>query len=318
GVPAVGGDGLRVLFELGDHLGSASTVIDRATGELVEKASYLGYGGAESDHRPARWGSFREDHRFTGKEEDVEVGLVYFGKRFLNAQLGRWVSADPLIVHAAGADLNAYAYVSGRLLAAVDPLGLNEACRCSDASDSPEAKAVAQALAAGDFARLPALRDEQAGASGASSLLHHPGGARFVDPSPNEPLVDSGGSTRAATDSGAAKGTRNAAIDQVAAASTGVAVGAPIFAPHVYLVARALSLLRADDPTTSQPVTLQQAAESQAYQRNYQGVGLLVGLPVSGRESLIVFGPRGKTIAAKQSAEGIARCVEMGVMLPLA
>ncbi|MCC6645561.1 MAG: hypothetical protein IT374_08330 [Polyangiaceae bacterium] len=54
-------------------------------------------------------------------------------------------------------------------------------------------------------------------------------------------------------------------------------MGAPIFAPHVYLVARALSLLRADDPTTSQPVTLQQAAESQAYQRNYQGVGLLVG-----------------------------------------
>ena len=27
-------------------------------------------------YRPERWKGFREDYRFTGKEEDVEVGLV--------------------------------------------------------------------------------------------------------------------------------------------------------------------------------------------------------------------------------------------------
>jgi RHS repeat-associated protein len=65
--------------------------------------------------------------KFTGKEEDSEVGLTYFGKRFLNAQLGRWISADPLAVHAPGqADLNLYAYVSGSVLKNVDPLGLTE------------------------------------------------------------------------------------------------------------------------------------------------------------------------------------------------
>ena len=37
-----------------------------------------------------------------GKEEDVEVGLVYFGKRYLNPQLGRWVSPDPLAIHGLG------------------------------------------------------------------------------------------------------------------------------------------------------------------------------------------------------------------------
>src|SRR5690606_16635322 len=74
-----------------------------------------------------RWASFREDYRFTGKEEDVEVGLQYFGKRFLNPLLGRWISADPLAVHAPGeADLNLYAYVSGAVLKNVDPLGLEE------------------------------------------------------------------------------------------------------------------------------------------------------------------------------------------------
>ncbi len=40
-------------------------------------------------------------------------------------------------------------------------------------------------------------------------------------------------------------------------------------------------------------------------------------LLISGRESMIVFGPRGKTAPAKRAAQGIARCVDMGVMLPI-
>ena len=117
---------LFVLFELGDHLGSTSVVLDKGTGELVERATFQAYGGTESDFRPERWKSFREDYRFTGKEEDAEVGLQYFGKRYLNPLLGRWISADPLAVHAPGqADLNLYAYVSGAVLKNVDPLGLD-------------------------------------------------------------------------------------------------------------------------------------------------------------------------------------------------
>jgi hypothetical protein len=42
--------------------------------------------------------------------------------------LQRWVSADPLEVHVGGSgDLNLYAYVSGRALKAIDPLGLQAA-----------------------------------------------------------------------------------------------------------------------------------------------------------------------------------------------
>ncbi len=55
----------------------------------------------------------------------MEVGLTYFGKRYLNPLLGRWVSPDPLAVHVPGeADWNLYAYVSGAALKAIDPLGL--------------------------------------------------------------------------------------------------------------------------------------------------------------------------------------------------
>jgi hypothetical protein len=71
-----------VLFELGDHLGSGSVVLDKVTGELVERSTFQAFGGSESDYRPDRWKAFREDYRFTGKEDDVEVGLQYFGMRF--------------------------------------------------------------------------------------------------------------------------------------------------------------------------------------------------------------------------------------------
>lgn len=123
GVPSIGA-ATHVLFELGDHLGSTSMVLDQATGELVERSNFQAYGGADSDYRPARWKGFREDYRFTGKEEDVEVGLQYFGKRYLNPLLARWVSADPLTVQTSSGDLNVYAYVSGQALHSVDAMGL--------------------------------------------------------------------------------------------------------------------------------------------------------------------------------------------------
>ena len=126
----LGETGSRIYLELGDHLGSTSVVMDRATGELVERSTAYAYGAAESNYRPGEWHQFREDYRFTGKEDDIEVGLIYFGARYLNPQLGRWISADPLAVHAPGeADLNLYAYVHGRVLSAVDPVGLDDGMR---------------------------------------------------------------------------------------------------------------------------------------------------------------------------------------------
>ncbi|MBX3185006.1 MAG: RHS repeat-associated core domain-containing protein [Polyangiaceae bacterium] len=125
-VPSSGGETVHVFLELGDHLGSTNTVLDLATSELVEKSTHYAYGGIESDYRPTRWNSFREDYKFTGKEEDIEVGLVYFGKRFYAPALQRWASPDPLTVHGLGADPNLYAYVSGQVLKSVDPLGLEK------------------------------------------------------------------------------------------------------------------------------------------------------------------------------------------------
>lgn len=114
----------HVLLNFGDHLGSTTAVVDAATGQLIEYATYLGYGALDSDYRPAEWQSFREAYKFTGKEEDIEVGLQYFGARYYSPYLARFISPDPLTIHGMGSDLNPYAYVGGRVFNATDPNGL--------------------------------------------------------------------------------------------------------------------------------------------------------------------------------------------------
>ena len=119
---------------IGDHLGSSSVLINHATSELVERTTYQPYGAVESDYRPAKWKAFREPYKFTGKEEDIEVGATYFGARYYQPYLGRFMSADPLTTHGLGSGLNPYAYVGGRLMTHVDPWGLDD---CSPPSCTP-------------------------------------------------------------------------------------------------------------------------------------------------------------------------------------
>ncbi len=121
---APGQDYRHVYLQIGDHLGSSTAVIELATGELVERTTHTAYGAIESDHRPSRWHEASEPLKFTGKEEDIEVGLTYFGARYYAPRLGRWASADPLTIHGLGSDLNPYAYVRGRVMSHVDPFGL--------------------------------------------------------------------------------------------------------------------------------------------------------------------------------------------------
>lgn len=113
----------HLLLLLSDYLGSSTATIDHETGELVEFSTFQPYGGIESDYRPARWGEFREPYKFSGKEEDVEVGLAYFGARFLVVGINRWASPDPVTIHELRGDANPYAYVGGRPMVAVDPDG---------------------------------------------------------------------------------------------------------------------------------------------------------------------------------------------------
>jgi RHS repeat-associated protein len=123
-MPNSGVSNTHVFFSFGDHLGSSTVVVDKDTTDVVEYVTYQAYGATESDYRPPQWQGFREDLRFTGKEDDIEVGLTYFGARYYSPYLARFVSPDPLTIHAMGSDLNPYAYVGGRVFNQTDPLGL--------------------------------------------------------------------------------------------------------------------------------------------------------------------------------------------------
>jgi len=84
---------------------------------------------------------------FTGKEADEEVGLVYFGQRYLIPRIARWSTPDPLQIHALGGGepFNSYHYVSGNLLQATDPIGLGDPTPGQQAAGVP-ADADVQAL----------------------------------------------------------------------------------------------------------------------------------------------------------------------------
>ena len=115
----------RITYALTDLLQTSSAVVDLVSGELLELSTYYPNGAREN-----LWASDSnaplEPMGFTGKEADEEIGLTYFGERWLMPRLGRWASPDPLHVHASGGGeaLNSYHYVSGNLLQARDPLGL--------------------------------------------------------------------------------------------------------------------------------------------------------------------------------------------------
>ena len=221
----------HVLFELGDHLGSTSVVLDKATGELVERSTFQGFGATESDYRPERWQGFREDYRFTGKEEDVEVGLQYFGKRFLNPYLGRWASADPLGVHAPGsADLNLYAYVRGAALKLVDPLGLQDQVYAAgqDAeTGAQETFTVDENLESNQTVEFPVDKLTVAPrggkqASGMQSAAPSPAAARAP------PDAGSSGASRAERWDAAKSAARNFAVDALQGAASVAAISNPI------------------------------------------------------------------------------------------
>jgi RHS repeat-associated protein len=127
---ATGGSGFerdqRLVVPVGDLIQTTSAAFDVRTGELLEASTYYPNGARETYLQRDDALVAPEPSGFTGKEADAEVGLVYFGERYLIPRLGRWASPDPLHVHAVGGGevLNSYHYISGNLLKARDILGL--------------------------------------------------------------------------------------------------------------------------------------------------------------------------------------------------
>ncbi len=104
-----------------DIRGNVNAITDQ-DGNIVQHLEYKPYGELAVAEIS---GADNLMYRFDGKALDEETGLYYYGKRFYNPALGRWMSADPTVQHSYDPqDLNRYAYCRNNPIIYTDPTGL--------------------------------------------------------------------------------------------------------------------------------------------------------------------------------------------------
>ena len=100
-----------------DHLGSVRAVVDNNF-NLISATDYDAWG----DKMQGRiYNGDSTKFGFTGKEEDEENLYVYFGARYYDSRIGRWVSIDPVMEK--HYDFNPYNYTLDNPMIFVDPDG---------------------------------------------------------------------------------------------------------------------------------------------------------------------------------------------------
>ncbi len=101
------------LFHHVDLAGSVRAVTD-INGQVVERYDYDPFGYMSSSS-----GNGDETHLFTGKRADSGTGLTYFGSRYYDPEIGRFISSDP-----AKWGTNWYIYCYNNPIAYIDPDGM--------------------------------------------------------------------------------------------------------------------------------------------------------------------------------------------------
>jgi RHS repeat-associated protein len=100
-----------------DQVGSLRLVAD-ASGNVVKRIGYDSFGNILEDTNP----SFTMPFGFAGGLHDRDTGLVRFGYRDYDPEVGRWTAKDPIWF--AGGDTDLYGYVLNDPVNAIDPYGL--------------------------------------------------------------------------------------------------------------------------------------------------------------------------------------------------
>ncbi len=107
-------------YFLKDHLGSTRTVVN-TSGTAVAYFDFYPYGKL----MPGRYTTSNDDrNKFTGHELDEEAGLdlSYAGARYLDSEIGTWLSIDPMADSYPG--WSPYNYTTGNPVNLVDPTGM--------------------------------------------------------------------------------------------------------------------------------------------------------------------------------------------------
>jgi len=108
--------GGEIAYYHTDHLSSSALVTD-SEGMVVYRSDYEPFGS--SLHA-----SGEERYTYTGKEQDDSTGLYYYGARYYDSSLGRFISGDPVSGNQYNSQrLNKYTYVMNNPMVYTDPSG---------------------------------------------------------------------------------------------------------------------------------------------------------------------------------------------------
>ncbi|MBK6423673.1 MAG: hypothetical protein IPI38_19045 [Gemmatimonadetes bacterium] len=99
-----------------DHLGSVRAVVDTATGAVAQWTSYDAWGNVLADS-----GAGFQPFGFAGGLTDAATGLVRFGARDYEPQVGRWTAKDPMGFYGGAVDV--YTYSENDPVNRIDPTG---------------------------------------------------------------------------------------------------------------------------------------------------------------------------------------------------
>jgi RHS repeat-associated protein len=103
-----------------DHLGSSSVMTDR-NGVVVEHYEYSAFGLQKCGGSGS---AFPVSNRYTGQVADEETGLYYYGSRYYDPVLGRFIQPDTMVPDPSDSQqLNRYSYVNNNPLKYTDPTG---------------------------------------------------------------------------------------------------------------------------------------------------------------------------------------------------
>jgi RHS repeat-associated protein len=127
----VNGVGDKVYYLLTDHLGS-TTVSYRADGGETRTQSYKPWGEVREEGN-----SLPTDRTFTGQRWDSYINLHWYGSRWYDDQLGRWIQPDSIVPEAAqGVQAwDRFAYANNNAVRYNDPSGHDVGCAGMDCSD---------------------------------------------------------------------------------------------------------------------------------------------------------------------------------------
>lgn len=129
----------RTYRILSDHLGSPRLVVDTQDGTIAQRMDYDEWGKVILDTNPGF-----QPFGFAGGLYDRQTGLVRFGARDYDPEVGRWTAKDP--IGFGGGDTNLYGYVVSDPANLLDPDGL--AGRCPTVPLAPPGVSIDKNIAA--------------------------------------------------------------------------------------------------------------------------------------------------------------------------